>query len=122
MDENIGILLLDDTEIIIRFYANMDNHWVVLHAQTRDLASFHPTHPLDPTDVIAAVAEASLVGYKFHVTEWKMYTRNVPDKIIQELNHITGFTFEELTLSEEQNLIVQGILWQANQEYTAPSH
>lgn len=111
MDSNIGVILLDGDEVLLRIYI-LDNkkQWVLLRHQSYDLASNIKGKPATSTQIIEIIADVLLTRYASTIYDWKICARNIQEEVIHDISEATGFPTELLTLQREQELLCQGIL------------
>lgn len=107
----IGIMLLDGTEIIIRMYEiNTNGKVKLLHSENRDLTPFDKGNILKPVDIIEIIAEISIKGFSFAITDWKICARNTLGNLIKEIMLATNTQIELLTLNREQEILCNGLI------------
>ena len=109
--QHFGIILLDNTEVLIRlFERDKDSNNILMHSESHDLANFERGKTgMKAADIIEVIAEVSFKGYSFSITDWKISSRNIPKNITKEVSLATGMNIESMTLSREQELIFKGL-------------
>lgn len=110
MKDNIGIILIDGFEVLIRVYQSIGGGWKQLRSQNRDLSLFQRGKELKSSEVIEVIAEVSLSGYSLGVSDWRIIVRDLSDETIHNIQLATGLKINNLTLVREQELICKGIL------------
>lgn len=113
MREKFGIIFIDSNEIIIRIYAvNPQGQWTIFRHQEYDLETFDSKKNVTAAQMIEIIAEASLSKNALHVSEWRIYARNIPEMMLHDITSATGISTELLTLQREQELLYKGILFE----------
>ncbi len=111
MDGNIGVILVDGDEIILRIYVlNKQKEWDLFRYQSYDLASGIPGKSATSSDIVGIIAGVLLTRYASTITDWKICARNLQEDILHDIAEATGFPSELLTLEREQELLCKGIL------------
>ena len=112
MDERYGVLLIDDTELVIRIYEVTHQVWKLISYFSKELPLRPSPATMSPITIFLADFFSSTNAQ--HIAEWKMCSKNASDLFTKEVYRITGTPVEELTKSREQELICKGIfteLW-----------
>ncbi len=105
MKERYGIILFDQSLIIIRIYETNTYSWKLVHY-------FEKTFTLEEISGILLDFFAS--PHAQHIAEWKVCARATHDTIIHSIKKMTGILIETLTPAREQELICKGMfteLW-----------
>ncbi len=108
----VGILFLDGAEVIIRIYhVDHDEGFTLMYAQDRDLYTFDLLKPIMLMDVVEMFARVLLDAPVKDVDIWQLVSRNVPEDFVHALQRSINQHIEQLSLTEEQELICQGVLF-----------
>jgi len=105
---HLGVILLDETEIIFRIYVTSDNEWKLYHYHSSLLYSFETSVILDIIGNFFATDIAQ------HIADWKICSRHHQKKVIRKISQVLSITIEDLNLLREQELICKGMfteLW-----------
>ena len=114
MREFYGVLLLDQTEVILRIYQIDNKEWRLLYYLSRDLGDKKPEATITAMDITEVITD--FLGKKStqHITDWHVCSRGIPQATIDAVSEATGFTIELLNRSREQELLCKGMfteLW-----------
>jgi hypothetical protein len=104
MKEFYGVILLDQTEIILRVYQISEQKWNLLHYFSKNITSDLPA-----SAIIAIIAEILSLSYTQKILDWKLCSRNIPDSTITQVAKATGLKIEALPLHREQELLCKGV-------------
>lgn len=111
MSREVGIILLDNTEVVVRLYALPTNgSWKLLHSATPDLTQFAAHKPVSHFDIIETIANTFHLAHQYHITSWKICARGLSPETLEQVLQVTNYTIEDLTLVREQDLLCRGIL------------
>lgn len=108
---NIGIILLDGDEVVLRIYG-LDQHkqWIIVRDQNYDLTSDIPGEKAASSEIVEIIAGIFFTQHFSDICDWKICARNIADETVHDIAQATGFQIETLTLQKEQNLLCKGIL------------
>ena len=113
MREKFGIIFIDSNEIIIRIYTtNSQGQWSIFRHQEYDLETFDSKKVVTAAQMIELIAEASLSKNALHVSEWRIFARDIPEMMLHDISSATGISTELLTVRREQELLYKGILFE----------
>jgi len=111
MDGNIGVILVDGDEIVLRIYIlNRYKEWDLLRYQSYDVATGTPGKRASSAEIVEVIAGVLITRYAKTIFDWKICARNTEEAIIQDIEEATGLPIELLTLQREQELLCKGIL------------
>lgn len=111
MRKRIGIILLDNTEIIVAIFTlNRSLKWEKIFYQSRDLTKFESHKQPDYLKIVETLAEILLFGLKLDIKNWQVLSRNISDEILKQISQVTKLKIKSLDLATEQELICKGIL------------
>lgn len=111
MDGNIGVILIDSDEIVLRIYIlNKYKEWDLLRYQSYDLATGISGKRASAAEIVEIIAGVLITRYAKTIYDWKICARNVEDAILHDIEQATGLPTELLTLQREQELLCKGIL------------
>ena len=112
MNHRYGVVLLDEREIIFRIYETSEKEWKLFHYHS----SSFPTLSDFPeaTDIMEIIGNFFSTDYAQHIAEWRMCSRHLPQKLMQEISRALDIPIETITLHREQELLCKGMfteLW-----------
>lgn len=108
MTEFLGIILIDNAEIVLRIYKITSTKWQLLHMKKHLL----PADTLNkPTDLafIEALTDFLSAPYAQKVIDWRVCARNVQREIIAKIVHDIPLPIEVLESKREQELLCKGL-------------
>lgn len=111
MSKRIGIILLDNIEVIVAIFTlNRSLKWEKIFYQTRDLTKFESHKQPDYLRIVEILAEILLFGLKLDIKNWKVLSRNISDEILKQIAQVTKLKIKKLNLALEQELLCKGVL------------
>ena len=114
MKEFFGIILADNTEVILRVYQVENSKWQLLHYTACDITSKKLENKITAYDIAEVIAEFFTSTYTQNIIEWKICAREIARETITEISLATGLQIEYLNRAREQELICKGMfteLW-----------
>ncbi len=109
MIEYVGIIFVDDTEIILRIYSITGGQWQLVHYVDHDLLDKKRQKTISAYDIAEVIADLFSGTYEHTVVEWKICTRGITKETTAEIAHATGLKVEHLNRIREQELICKGL-------------
>lgn len=109
MTEYVGIIFVDDTEVVLRIYSVKDSQWQLAHYASQDLLDTKREKTISAYDIAEVIADLFVRTYAHTVVEWKICTRGITKETAAEIAHATGLKVEHLNRIREQELICKGL-------------
>jgi hypothetical protein len=113
MIDRFGVLLLDQTELILRIYEIHGGNWRLAYYTSKNITAT-PYSNDQRTGLTAAIADIFSSRDTDHIAEWKVCARETPQQLSEEIRTLTGFSVEYLSPEREQELLCKGLfteLW-----------
>ena len=110
MIEFFGIILVDNTEIVLRVYTIDENkQWQLTHYTSIDLLDKKREKLITTQTIAEVIADLFSTTYVQKVVEWKICTRGLTREKTAEIVRTTGLKIEYLEIIREQELLCKGL-------------